>query len=79
MSSADNLCYVGTPGYFIVCEYYPPGNVIGQFAENVQSQIKGPKGGTVEQGLNTASSLSVPWREMLAVFAGAAVVTTALW
>ncbi|KAL5412188.1 hypothetical protein PMIN04_009974 [Paraphaeosphaeria minitans] len=27
------------PGWFVVCEYYPPGNVIGSFAENVQAQV----------------------------------------
>ncbi|KAJ4301057.1 hypothetical protein N0V90_003147 [Kalmusia sp. IMI 367209] len=27
------------PGWFVVCEYYPPGNVIGSFVENVQAQI----------------------------------------
>lgn len=24
---------------FVVCEYYPPGNVIGNFTANVQAQI----------------------------------------
>lgn len=24
---------------FVVCEYYPPGNVIGSFVENVQAQV----------------------------------------
>jgi hypothetical protein len=72
-------CYAGTPGYYVVCEYYPPGNVIDHFAENVQSQIKGPKDGTVEQGLSTAGSLRVPWRDMLTVFVGAVGVAMVLW
>ncbi|KAH3954787.1 hypothetical protein HBH98_035830 [Parastagonospora nodorum] len=32
------------PGWFLVCEYYPGGNVLGQFKENVQSQIMGAVG-----------------------------------
>ncbi|KAF2810291.1 PR-1-like protein, partial [Mytilinidion resinicola] len=28
------------PGWFVVCEYYPPGNVIGAFKQNVQKQVK---------------------------------------
>ena len=28
------------PGWFVVCEYFPAGNVIGAFKENVQSQLK---------------------------------------
>jgi hypothetical protein len=24
---------------FVVCEYYPPGNVIGSFGENVQARV----------------------------------------
>ncbi|KAF1965033.1 PR-1-like protein [Bimuria novae-zelandiae CBS 107.79] len=27
------------PGWFVVCEYYPPGNVIGAFVQNVQEQV----------------------------------------
>ncbi|KAB8349447.1 hypothetical protein FH972_023474 [Carpinus fangiana] len=27
------------PGWFLVCEYWPRGNVLGQFAQEVQSQI----------------------------------------
>ncbi|KAL1595674.1 hypothetical protein SLS60_009363 [Paraconiothyrium brasiliense] len=27
------------PGWFVVCEYYPPGNVIGSFIQNVQAQV----------------------------------------
>ena len=37
------------PGWFVVCEYYPPGNVIGEFKQNVQSQVKG-QGGECPQG-----------------------------
>jgi hypothetical protein len=25
------------PGWFVVCEYWPRGNVVGQFVENVQA------------------------------------------
>ncbi|KAF2645843.1 PR-1-like protein [Massarina eburnea CBS 473.64] len=27
------------PGWFVVCEYYPHGNVIGSFIQNVQTQV----------------------------------------
>lgn len=32
------------PGWFLVCEYYPGGNVLGQFKENVQGQVMGAVG-----------------------------------
>lgn len=32
------------PGWYVVCEYYPPGNVQGQFKENVQKEEKGGVG-----------------------------------
>jgi hypothetical protein len=27
------------PGWYVVCEYWPRGNVIGQFKDNVQAQV----------------------------------------
>jgi len=69
----------GTPGWYIVCEYYPPGNVIGEFAQNVQAQIEGKPTDTVESGVGGASSLRIPWRESLAVLGGAIAVAVALW
>jgi hypothetical protein len=45
----------GTPGWYVVCEYYPPGNVVGDnnqfFIENVMPQIKGEPSDTVESGV----------------------------
>lgn len=42
----------GTPGFYVVCEYFPPGNVVGQngrfFRENVKKQSSGKVGDTVE-------------------------------
>ncbi|KAF2178534.1 PR-1-like protein [Zopfia rhizophila CBS 207.26] len=39
----------GAPGFYVVCEYHPAGNVIGRFKENVQERDEGPKsGGGVE-------------------------------
>jgi len=50
----------GTPGFFVVCEYYPPGNVEGDnnqfFADNVQKQVKGKKTDTVESGVTSMGS-----------------------
>jgi hypothetical protein len=28
------------PGWFVVCNYYPSGNVIGLFTQNVQERVK---------------------------------------
>ncbi|XMA14312.1 hypothetical protein WAI453_007103 [Rhynchosporium graminicola] len=48
-----------TPGYFVVCEYYPPGNVVGSknqaFKDNVPAQEKGKKTDTVESGIGAKS------------------------
>lgn len=30
-----------TPGWFVVCEYWPPGNVLTEFAKEVQAAISG--------------------------------------
>ncbi|KAI9814776.1 MAG: hypothetical protein M1827_003042 [Pycnora praestabilis] len=44
------------PGWYVVCEYYPPGNVIGEFEQNVQKQIKGASK-YIQGGKNGAGSL----------------------
>ncbi|KAI9772290.1 MAG: hypothetical protein M1840_001039 [Geoglossum simile] len=31
-----------SPSWYVVCEYYPRGNVVGYFTQNVQEQIKSP-------------------------------------
>ncbi|KAI9728983.1 MAG: hypothetical protein M1828_000068 [Chrysothrix sp. TS-e1954] len=31
----------GTPGWFLCCEYWPPGNVMGEFKSQVQGVVKG--------------------------------------
>lgn len=45
----------GTPGWYVVCEYYPPGNVEGDnnqfFVDNVKPLIKGKDSDTVESGV----------------------------
>jgi len=53
----------GTQGEYVVCEYYPPGNVVSgnEFATNVQSQVKGKKDGTVEEGMNAARAIRATW------------------
>lgn len=44
-----------TPGFYVVCEYYPPGNVVGDdnqfFVDNVRRQVKGRATDTVESGV----------------------------
>lgn len=48
-----------TPGYYVVCEYYPPGNVEGDnnqyFKDNVHTQVKGKSTDTVESGVTGAA------------------------
>jgi hypothetical protein len=47
------------PGWFVVCEYWPRGNVIGQFVENVQSA---PRQDTESRAASTAiGALMLPW------------------
>ncbi len=58
-----------TPGYYVVCEYYPPGNVEGDnnqyFIDNVPKQAKGKASDTVESGVTASSgayrSGHLPW------------------
>ena len=51
-----------TNGYYLVCEYYPAGNIVGQnnqwFQENVQSQIhsSGPTGTVTASGAASSST-----------------------
>jgi len=46
------VIYIDTPGFYVVCEYWPAGNVEGMnnqfFKDNVLAQVKGKKGDTVE-------------------------------
>ncbi|KUJ22616.1 PR-1-like protein [Mollisia scopiformis] len=48
---------IGTPGWYVVCEYWPAGNVVGDnnqfFVENVRRQIKGHLSDTVESGVTS--------------------------
>lgn len=37
----DNSATDGASGWLVVCEYWPAGNVIGDFKNQVQKQIKG--------------------------------------
>jgi len=67
-----------TPGWYVVCEYYPPGNVVGDknqfFVDNVPKQIKGKKTDTVESGVSSASSGWQDARWGLGVLGVAAVI-----
>ncbi|PQE11655.1 scp-like extracellular protein [Rutstroemia sp. NJR-2017a WRK4] len=58
----------GTPGWYVVCEYWPEGNVVGTgddkniyFKENVKEQTKGKAGDTVESGVSETSGCA-GWR-----------------
>jgi hypothetical protein len=57
---------VETPGWYVVCEYYPPGNVVGDknqyFIDNVPKQVKGKPSDTVESGVVT--SVGSSWRDV---------------
>ena len=30
----------GTPGWYLVCQYFPAGNVVGAFKQNVEKEVK---------------------------------------
>ncbi|KAL3417816.1 SCP-like extracellular protein [Phlyctema vagabunda] len=79
----------GTPGWYVVCEYYPPGNIVGQdneyFEWNVLPQVEGSDTDTVESGTSTETSSSsavkfevVGVLRLLAGVAGLAVGTEIL-
>ncbi len=57
--------FAETPGWYVVCEYYPPGNVVGDnnqyFVDNVKKQVKGKASDTVESGV---SSSGEGWRDV---------------
>lgn len=59
-------------GWFLVCEYWPTGNVIGAFKESVGRQINGTRGAATK-GLAGSGS----W--MPAVVIAAAVVLGVMW
>lgn len=72
----------GTPGWYVVCEYYPPGNVVGDdnkyFVDNVKPQTKGKASDTVESGVTSGSSRSfsmvgIRWLVVLAAATGFAL------
>ncbi|KAF2684655.1 PR-1-like protein [Lentithecium fluviatile CBS 122367] len=53
------------PGWFVVCNYYPPGNVIGAFTENVQGQVpeeEQPEGPRVSAGWCLWGGGEVGWK-----------------
>ncbi|RDW64198.1 hypothetical protein BP5796_10700 [Coleophoma crateriformis] len=50
----------GTPGWFVVCEYYPAGNVVGNgnlyFEWNVKKLVDGKLTDTVESGVSLSAA-----------------------
>ncbi|KAI9745677.1 MAG: hypothetical protein M1818_001211 [Claussenomyces sp. TS43310] len=71
-----------TPGWYTVCEYYPPGNVLGAFTANVQAQTMGPAHGDIETGLQkqggaAGGPASVhPWCRFLMIATALGLATT---
>ncbi|RQM07255.1 hypothetical protein DH86_00000969 [Scytalidium sp. 3C] len=73
----------GTPGWYIVCEYYPPGNVDGDnnqfFKDNVKKQTQGKDTDTVESGITSSAQGwgDARWAAIVmggAIFVGCAIV-----
>jgi len=67
-----------TPGFYVVCEYFPAGNVVGNnnqyFKDNVLKQSKGAKTDTVESGVTSAGAGGRDARWGVGVLAIAALV-----
>ncbi|PBP17328.1 extracellular SCP domain protein Pry1 [Diplocarpon rosae] len=67
-----------TPGFYVVCEYYPPGNVAGSkneyFKDNVKKQVKGEETDTVASGVTSTGHESREARSLVAVVGIAAIV-----
>lgn len=46
-----------TPGWYVVCEYFPAGNIVGDnnqyFIDNVKKQVKGKASDTLESGVTS--------------------------
>lgn len=56
------------PGWYVVCEYAPAGNVIGAFVDNVQEQTGGeecPMGAVCSGGSGLTGSVGVVWVAVL--------------
>lgn len=60
-----------SPGWYVVCEYFPPGNMLGSFEANVQSQVNGTATDTAESGIGkgAAAAVGVPWVVVLGAVA----------
>lgn len=69
---------IETPGFYVVCEYYPPGNVVGNnnqfFKDNVLKQTKGAKTDTVESGVTNHGHKHNDARSLVGVVGIAAMV-----
>ncbi|PBP25853.1 PR-1-like protein [Diplocarpon rosae] len=68
-----------TPGFYVVCEYYPPGNVAGSqnqyFKDNVKKQVKGEQTDTVASGVTSTGHGSRGARNLAGVIGIAAIVS----
>jgi hypothetical protein len=67
-------------GWYVVCEYFPPGNIVGDnnqyFVDNVHKQTKGKATDTVESGVTSAGSgwVDVRWSVGVGVLVGAVLL-----
>lgn len=70
-----------TPGWYVVCEYYPPGNIVGDdnnyFRWNVHAQVEGHASDTVESGVTSAASSAREWLSLGSVLVSAGVLILA--
>ncbi|KAI6712856.1 hypothetical protein JHW43_004585 [Diplocarpon mali] len=68
----------GTPGFYVVCEYYPPGNVVGDnnqyFRDNVKKQTRGKRTDTVESSVTSNGHGSREARSLAGVVGVAAML-----
>lgn len=62
----------GVNGWFVVCEYWPAGNVDGQYKTEVQTQTKGRK--HILGAINLSRRWGVGWELVMSALAMTAVL-----
>ena len=66
----------GANGWYLVCEYDPPGNVIGQFGGNVGKPGEGKNG---EPGMGAAGKLAGTGGKLLVALVATAAFAGFCW